>query len=118
MLLPCSKYQCMYYRKVLLSILLVIPSLSYAQNDFSSGSILLINGDTLNVMIKNESGRIAPRFLEYRASISSETKMLSVSQVKWFRYKDGEWYFPYSGPIENSSLNNYNLTYDSLMHII
>src|SRR5207344_351035 len=36
--------------------------------------------------------------------------------LKWFRFKVGEWYFSYMGPLESSSLNTNTLTYDSALH--
>jgi len=78
--------------------------------------MVLNTGDTLQGFIKNIQGRINPRTIQFKASGSSEIKSYSPETVKWFRYKGGEWYFGYIGSIETSSLNNNDLTYDSILH--
>lgn len=78
--------------------------------------MVLNSGDTLQGFIKNIEGRINPRTIQFKASPSSGIKSYSAETVKWFRYKGGEWYFGYIGSIETSSLNNNDLTYDSIMH--
>src|SRR6185295_6726052 len=94
----------------------ILPFYAIAQKDFSAGMMVLNSGDTLQGFIKNTEGRINPRIIQFRSSASSEIKSYSPETVKWFRYKGGDWYFGYTGAIETSSLNNNDLTYDSVMH--
>lgn len=96
----------------------ILPLYSLAQQDFSAGMVVLNSGDTLQGFIKNINGRINPRTLQFKSSASSEIISYSPATVKWFRYKGGEWYFGYIGSIETSSLNNNDLTYDSILHTV
>lgn len=108
----------MKFKEWILLICISLPLLTSAQNDFTEGTIVLKSGDTLSVLIRKVTGRIAPRIVQYKSTASPEIKLLSAAEVKWFRYNEGEWYVGYTGPLENSSLNNNELTYDSLMNSV
>ena len=87
-----------------------------AQQDFTPGTLVLNSGDTLRGLLKNITGRINPRTIGFKPTISAELKFYPAEIVKWFRYNGGEWYYGYVGSIETSSLNNNDLNYDSSMH--
>ncbi|MCY7410369.1 MAG: hypothetical protein LH473_08860 [Chitinophagales bacterium] len=104
---------------VVILVLLFISKTSYSQEKFLPGTIVLNSGDTLTGFLKPMSGRMAPRFIQYSAVMSGgNSTSFSPAQVKWFRYKGGEWYFGFVGSIESSSLNENVLSSDSSMHTI
>lgn len=81
--------------------------------------MLLNNGDTLNGFIENITGRNSPRNILFSSTPEGNQPVsYSPAEVKWFRFKGGEWYFGFIGQIESSSLNQIDITADSAMHTI
>jgi len=89
-----------------------------AQKNFLPGMIMPISGDTIKGFIKEIDGRINPTSIEFKSSLSEASKNYSPLELKWFRFIGGDWYFSYVGPLETSSLNTNDLTYDSTMHTV
>ncbi|MEO5674367.1 MAG: outer membrane beta-barrel protein [Chitinophagales bacterium] len=103
----------------LLYIIFLMAAPVSSQIKFSAGSIALINGDTLSGFLNDIPGRKSPRSVQFSSSASgTNARTYVVNQVKWFRYKQGDWYFHFTGSIESSSLNQSELLNDSVMHTI
>jgi hypothetical protein len=88
---------------------------AFAQQKFLPGTLLLNNGDTLTGYLSEIYGRISPSQVVFKTRLSDAGMTYSPSELRWFRFQPGDWYFSYMGPLETSSLHPNSLSYDSAM---
>ena len=98
----------------LLSLLFICNRLT-AQKKYLPGQVVLTSFDTLKGFILEIPGRINPTTISFRPTLNAEPVEYTPLTVQWFSFNGGDRYVSYIGPLEASSLNTNNLTYDSTL---
>jgi hypothetical protein len=103
---------------LLMLSLLMICTGSVAQKRYLPGQVVLHSFDTLKGFIQEIPGRINPYRISFRATPDAQPVEYKPADIQWFSYNGGDRYVSYIGPLETSSLNTNNLTYDSALATI
>ncbi len=95
-----------------LSLFLFITVNAFSQIKFEKGYIITIEGDSINVNIKNYDWRFTPESFKYQIEGSSDIKIATPETVKEFGIKNEFKYIQANIQIDKSSDNIEDITYE------
>lgn len=86
--------------RLVLSILLILPAVVFAQSNYKPAYVLKLNGDTVKGYINYREWNTTPKTIEFKTTLTdSHITSYQASQISGFGISNIDKYLSYTGPI-------------------